>query len=76
MKVRLLLLAAIALLNLPGCAEREQKLLKKAGSDASMWSVSEAANPGFKAAGWAPGDRASWEAQIRRRNQAQNDYSR
>jgi transcription elongation factor len=75
-KVRLLLLVAIAWLNLPGCAEREQKLVKKAGSDAPAWSVSGAANPAFKAPGWTPGDQASWEGQIHRRNQTQNDYSR
>lgn len=76
MKARLLALAAIAVLNMQGCGEREQKLVQKAAPDTSTWSVSAAANPGFKAPGWTPGDQASWEGQIRRRNQAQNDYSR
>ncbi|WP_310384103.1 hypothetical protein [Roseateles sp.] len=76
MKIRLIFLAAIACLNLPGCSEPEQKLAQKPGSVEPIWSVSAAANPSFKAAGWTPGDRASWEAQISRRNQAQNDYSR
>ncbi len=76
MKARLLALAVIALLNMQGCGEREQLLHRKAAADASTWSVSKAANPAFKAPGWTPGDQASWEGQIRRRNQAQNDYSR
>ncbi|MCV2357756.1 MULTISPECIES: hypothetical protein [Roseateles] len=76
MRARLLALAVIALLNVQGCGEREQKLVKKAGSDTSTWSASAAANPAFKAPGWTPGDQASWEGQIRRRNQSQNDYSR
>jgi hypothetical protein len=76
MKLRLVLLAVIALLNLPGCGEPQQKMVSRAAPDASTWGVSPAANPAFKAAGWTPGDQASWEGQIRRRNQAQNDYSR
>lgn len=76
MKARLLALAAIAVLNMQGCGEREQTLVRRGGHDASTWSASAAANPAFKAPGWTPGDQASWEGQIRRRNQAQNDYSR
>ena len=76
MKARILALAAIAALNMQGCGEREQTLVRKGAPDASTWSVSAAANPAFTAPGWTPGDQASWEGQIRRRNQAQNDYSR
>ncbi|MCV2349002.1 hypothetical protein [Paucibacter sp. Y2R2-4] len=70
------LLCLGALLALQGCGERSQKLDGKQGGDTTVWSVSEAANPAFVAPGWKAGDKAAWEAQIRHRNQAQNDYSR
>jgi len=70
------LLCMVALLALQGCAETSQKLGGKHGSDTNVWSVSEAANPAFVAPGWKAGDKAAWEAQIRQRNQAQNDYWR
>jgi hypothetical protein len=38
--------------------------------------VSDAANPAFKAPGWKDGDKTAWEEQLRKRNQAQNDYAR
>ncbi|MEJ6005412.1 hypothetical protein WG899_07630 [Paucibacter sp. AS339] len=74
---RMGLLCLGALMALQGCGERSQKLEgKHHGSDTTVWSVSEAANPAFAAPGWKAGDKAAWEAQIRQRNQAQNDYSR
>ena len=39
-------------------------------------TVSSAAEPAYAAPGWKAGDKAAWEAQIRQRNQAQNDYVR
>ncbi len=45
-------------------------------ADAEPWTISDAANPAFKAQGWKDGDKAAWEQQIRQRNQAQNDYAR
>ena len=38
------------------------------------WAAS-ASSP-FYAADWKGGDKAAWEAQIRTRNQGQNDYAR
>lgn len=35
-----------------------------------------AAKDPFVAKGWTPGDRTSWENQIRQRNQYQNEYTR
>lgn len=45
-------------------------------TDAAPWTVSKSAVPAFAARGWKGGDKTAWEAQIRQRNQAQNDYLR
>ena len=70
--------ALIALtLALAACGEKPQTMDASAKKlDAQPWSVSDAANPAFKAAGWKAGDKTAWEDQIRQRNQAQNDYAR
>jgi hypothetical protein len=60
---------------LVGCGEKPQTLDAKAkGPDAAPWAAS-ASSP-FYAADWKGGDKAAWEAQIRTRNQGQNDYAR
>ena len=62
---------------LAACSERSQVLDTSARvPDAQAWAVSDAAKPEFTASGWKAGDRASWEEQIRKRNQAQNEYVR
>lgn len=69
-------LAVATAVSLAGCGEKPQTLegaAKKYQSE--PWAVHSAANPGFAAAGWKGGDKASWEAQIRQRNQSQNDYA-
>ncbi len=68
-------LSLAALLALSACSEREQKMEHKA-TDSPAWSVSEAATPGFAEPGWKAGDKTAWEAQMRKRNQSQNDYAR
>ena len=68
--------AAFVMLAMVGCSERPQTMdasAKKA--DAAPWAHSDVANPAFAAAGWKGGDQAAWDAQIRARNQAQNDYA-
>ncbi|HWI10238.1 MAG TPA: hypothetical protein VNU48_02820 [Burkholderiaceae bacterium] len=74
----LALVAATALtLSLAACGEKPQRMDASARkADAAPWTVSDAANPAFKAPGWKDGDQAAWEQQIRQRNQAQNDYAR
>jgi len=68
---------AAAVLSLAGCGEKAQTLDGSARkADAQPWSVSSAAEPAYAAPGWKAGDKAAWEAQIRQRNQAQNDYVR
>ena len=69
--------ATALILSLAGCGEKPQTLDQAARkADAEPWTVSDAANPAFRAPGWKDGDKAAWEQQIRQRNQAQNDYAR
>jgi hypothetical protein len=71
----LALAVSMAAALLAGCGEKPQTLDAKAkGPDAAPWSAS-ASSP-FYAADWKGGDKAAWEAQIRTRNQGQNDYAR
>ena len=67
-----------SLLAMAACGEKSQTLDTGArrSSDATAWSVSDAAEPAFAAPGWKAGDKTAWEEQIRKRNQAQNDYAR
>ena len=66
-----------SLIALAACTEKPQAL-GEAGRkvDSAAWSASDSAKPGFAASGWKGGDKAAWEAQLRARNQAQNDYAR
>ena len=41
--------------------------------DGSSWQLKD---NGFAAAGWTPGNEASWDAQLKKRAQAQNDFAR
>ena len=68
-------LSLAALLALSACSEPVQKMEHKA-TDSPPWTISEAATPGFAAPGWKAGDKTAWEAQMRKRNQSQNDYAR
>jgi DMSO/TMAO reductase YedYZ molybdopterin-dependent catalytic subunit len=77
---RLITTAAAVLataLLLPACGERSQAepaRVKKADAKASVGAAGEAKV--YTAAGWTPGDDASWQNQIRSRTQGQNEYSR
>ena len=70
--------AAVAIvvgtLVLGACGERIQTTAvggeKK--SDTKSW---DANNSIYLAPGWTPGDKASWEAQLRARAQSQNDFA-
>ncbi len=68
-------LAAISFtLVLAGCGERVQTIpvgtAKK--TDSVTWQITD---NGFVAPGWTPGNEASWEAQMKKRAQSQNDYA-
>ena len=60
-------------LSLAACGERPQSAspsVKKA--DGKVWEASENA---YVASGWKPGDRSSWEEQMRKRALSQNEYA-
>ena len=64
----------IVVLGIAACGERVQTTAsgpeKKA--DSPGW---QAGNSAYLAPGYTPGDRTSWEAQLRNRAQAQNDFA-
>ena len=71
-----LLLASSALVMamvLAACGERVQTISSPKKADAKAW---QGADDPFVAPGWQPGDRTSWENQLRTRNQAQNEYNK
>jgi hypothetical protein len=71
--IKTALFLAVGALALAGCAEREQ-------AGASIKSDTQAfqgTNRPYVASGWKPGDRASWEQQMKVRTvQGQNDYAK
>ena len=70
--MRLLSIAAAAL-ALAACGEQPQTA-NRVKQDAASYSGTGVAAP-FTAAGWKPGDRNSWEQQLKTRAQmGQNDY--
>jgi hypothetical protein len=75
-KAALLITAAASLLALAGCERAQTQDASARKVDAPAWAKSDAATPGFAAAGFTPGDKTAWENQMRKRNQAQNDYVR
>ena len=68
---RAMLATGVLLALLAGCGERDQSLATSANrSDGKAW---EGANNAYVAKGWTPGDRSSWETQLRSRAQNQNE---
>lgn len=69
---RTLMLAACSVF-LAACGETDQS--KSAGNtnrgDVAAW---QGAKNEHVVKGWTPGDKASWEKQLRTRNQQQNEY--
>ena len=68
--VALAFLAAVV--GLSACAEKAQT----AGQRKSDVAASQGANPAYTAGSWKAGDAGAWEAQIKARNQGQNEYAR
>ena len=67
---------AAALFALAGCSERPQETERASSAkkvDAKAW---EGASPVYTSPGGTTGDRSSWEAELKARNQAQNEYVR
>ena len=65
-------LAVAALLA--GCGERVQTIPVGAEKKADARSF-EISDNGYVAPGWTPGNEASWDAQLKKRAQAQNDFA-
>jgi hypothetical protein len=72
--MRTVLLVSLAALALAACAERQQTA-KGVKSDAEAYQGTS--HPQFTAPGWRPGDRASWESEMKVRTMmGQNDYAK
>ena len=66
-------LTALAVLSLTGCAEREQTA-RGIKTDTPAF---QGTNRPFVVSGWRPGDRNSWEQQMKVRTvMGQNDYAK
>ena len=63
---------AASLLALAGCSEKPQEL----GANKSDVPAFQGTGSNFTAPGWKPGDKTSWEQQLRTRGQGQNDYAK
>ena len=63
----------VALAALAACTEKPQTLGSAAGPDAPAFQGTGMA---FAVPGWKPGDKSSWEQQLKTRTQNQNDYTR
>ena len=72
MKTAYTLTLASAALLLGACAEKVQTAATLK-SDDKPWAGARA---DFVAQGWQVGDKTSWEQQLRKRSQGQNEYSR
>ena len=66
-------MAVLAVVLSSACAEKPQTIDSGRKADSRAF---EGAAPAFTAEGWAKGDAASWDQQMRRRAQAQNEYLR
>lgn len=71
-RAKLLCTSVVVLFVLGACAEKEQTAQTRK-TDAEPWTSSQSATI---ASGWTSGDKASWEEQLRKRAQAQNEYNR
>jgi len=72
------LVAALGLVALSGCGEKPQEITYKQGTyqgkpDTLPWDNAPLA---YGDAKWTKGDKASWEDEIKTRNQDQNEYVR
>jgi hypothetical protein len=66
-------LFAAALLALAGCGEKPQQGTSVRKADTPAY---QGAQDPFVAPGWKVGDQASWQEQLRKRAQGQNEYLR
>jgi hypothetical protein len=71
MKRSLILIAALA--TLAACTEKPQTLSSGVKLDAAAFQGTGMA---FTVPGWKPGDKTSWEQEMKTRTQNQNDYTK
>ncbi len=69
---RMAVVAAALTLGLSACGEKPQTAGTRS-ADTQAWNGAQKA---FEVPGWTPGDKASWEEQIKQRNRSQNEYVR
>jgi hypothetical protein len=79
---KLLLTTAVlaVAVGLSACGEREQVIVYKQGKyqgkpDGKPWESDPAASL-YTSSKWTQGDKTSWEAAVKTRNLAQNEYNR
>jgi hypothetical protein len=70
--MKIALLIAASALALAGCAERDQD----ASGVATDTQAFQGTGMPYTAAGWKPGDRDSWERQLKVRTVQQNEYAK
>ena len=63
-------------LAVSGCGEKLQSAGTRKGDVAPSQGASKSAVAAYTAQGWKAGDATSWDAQIKRRSEGQNEYSR
>lgn len=74
-RVRVVALLSLCGVLLGACSEKPQTIGQShRKSDAQAYQG--APDDPFVAKGWTPGDKTSWNNQIRQRNQLQNEYNR
>ena len=72
--------AIVALAGLAGCGEKDQIIVYQQGKyqgkpDTKPWENEPGASL-YTTSKWSKGDKSSWEAAIKSRNQNQNEYTR
>ncbi|AMP69654.1 hypothetical protein [Ralstonia solanacearum] len=77
--IRMAMVMAMAAVGLAaalaGCGERPQTAVASHRKDDTPAYKGAEGDP-FMAKNWTPGDRTSWESQIRARGQYQNEYNK
>ena len=72
MRTTILFVATGALMALAACTEKPQVT----GQNKPASKAWDAPKTAFVDPGWKAGDEASWEEQLRKRTQGQNEYAR
>ena len=74
MRTAIVLTLAAAAFAVAGCTEREQTA---GGSKSDQPAYMGSTQPAFAAQGWKPGDRTSWEQELKvRADRGQNEYAK